>query len=61
LPVEEGSELTYNGPPFKRLMERTGMIDYRIPFFIGTGLSVVSLFFAHYIRLPKKSTYSRLL
>jgi hypothetical protein len=31
------------------------MIDYRIPFFIGTGLSVVSLFFAQFIRLPKKS------
>ncbi|RQW83583.1 MAG: MFS transporter [Geobacter sp.] len=31
------------------------MIDYRIPFFIGTGLSVVSLFFAQCIRLPKRS------
>jgi len=32
------------------------MIDYRIPFFIGTGLSVVSLCFAQCIRLPKRST-----
>ncbi|MHC1697466.1 MAG: MFS transporter [Geobacteraceae bacterium] len=32
------------------------MIDYRIPFFIGTGLSVVSLCFAQFIRLPKCST-----
>jgi len=37
------------------------MIDYRIPFFIGTGLSVVSLFFAQCIRLPKKSAYQPLL
>ena len=33
------------------------MIDYRIPFFIGTGLSVVSLCFAQCIRLPKRSTH----
>ena len=31
------------------------MIDYRIPFFIGTGLSVVSLCFAQCIRLPERS------
>jgi hypothetical protein len=30
------------------------MIDYRIPFFIGTGLSVVSLCFAQCIRLPER-------
>ena len=37
------------------------MIDYRIPFFIGTGLSVVSLFFAQFIRLPKRSGQPSLL
>jgi len=31
------------------------MIDYRIPFFIGTGLSVISLCFAQCIRLPERS------
>lgn len=30
------------------------MIDYRLPFFIGTGLCLVSLFFAQFIRLPKR-------
>lgn len=29
------------------------MIDYRIPFFGGAALGVVSLFFAQFIRLPK--------
>jgi hypothetical protein len=31
------------------------MIDYRIPFFIGCGLSVLSLCFAQCIRLPAKT------
>jgi hypothetical protein len=33
------------------------MIDYRIPFFIGCGLSVLSLCFAQCIRLPKRSAH----
>jgi hypothetical protein len=31
------------------------MVDYRIPFFIGAGLSIVSLCFAQCIRLPESS------
>jgi predicted MFS family arabinose efflux permease len=34
------------------------MIDYRIPFFAGAGLGVVSLFFAQCIRLPEKPAHA---
>jgi predicted MFS family arabinose efflux permease len=34
------------------------MIDYRIPFFVGAGLGVVSLLFAQCIRLPENPSHA---
>jgi hypothetical protein len=34
------------------------MIDYRIPFFVGAALGVVSLVAAQWMRVPAKATYS---